>query len=185
MNRTESFYGNNSKMKFFFSLSSLVLVFLQINAFSFSAPSESGKFVGKALDFQCFTGETTKVLSEKYPQFEIYGVDSERKFVDIACKKYPSFHFGLVKREKTWSQIFNTKFNVIQVSDYENFLETFHNMYDLLEEKKGLLYFHYHENDKDRIEYWLNNFQEENGPFYFHPNIIHHDKKNNFFILLK
>ena len=105
--------------------------------------------------------------------------------MDIACKKYPSFHFSLMTRDKNWSNYFKTKFNVIQVSDYENFLETFHNMYELLEEEKGLLYFHYHEKDKDRIEYWLDNFHNENGPFYFHPNIIHHDKTKNFFILLK
>lgn len=162
-----------------------MLLLFQIKAFSLFNPNESRKQIGKALDFQCFTGESTKTLSEKYPQLEIYGVDTEKKFVDIACKKYPSFHFAPMTRDKNWSNYFKTKFNVIQVSDYENFLETFHNMYELLEEKKGLLYFHYHENDKDRIEYWLGNFQNENGPFYFHPNIIHHDKTNNFFILLK
>lgn len=157
---------------------------VQTKAFSLLSPLESRKFLGKALDFQCFTGDSTKLLHEKYPQFEIYGVDTERKFVTIASKKYPSFHFSPMTREHNWSQFFKTKFNVIQVSDYENFLETFHNIYDLLEEDKGILYFHYHESDKKRVEYWLNNFDKE-ATVSFYPNIIHHDKKDNFFILLR
>ena len=157
----------------------------QAEAFTLYRPNTATKIIGKALDFQCFTGDTTKYLYEKYPQMEIYGVDSNPKMVAIAHQKYPFFHFATIPKDAIISNLFQTKFDVIQVSDYQNFMETFHNMYDLLKEKNGLLYFYYHEKDKHRIQHWLDGFHNEGGQLYFQPNIIHHDKVNNFFILRK
>jgi hypothetical protein len=147
------------------------------------------KKIGKALDYQCFTGETTKSLYEKFPQLDIYGVDYEKKFVHIASQKYPEFKFGVFPRGDSLEPFFSTKFNVIQVSDYDNFLETFHLMFDLLDENNGLIYFYYHENDKKRVRFWLSNLNKN----LMTPNhtsnqmfrILHHDKKKNLFIVSK
>ena len=142
--------------------------------------------IGKALDFQCFTGETTKILHDKYPRLETFGVDRHEKFIDIASKKYPYLNFTPVICNNNWEEYFETKFNVIQVSDYQDFFETFFKMYDLLDEKNGILYFYYHHCDFDNMKSLLKSLYHENmSKNKFYPNVIHHDEENRFFILLK
>ena len=149
-------------------------------------PINSGKKIGKGLDYQCFTGETTKILHDKYPKLEIFGVDTHEKFTSIASKKYPYLKFGSFISNSNWEQYFQTKFNVIQVSDYQDFFETFFKMYDLLDEKNGILYFYYHHSDIDNMKSLLKSLYHQNmSKNKFYPNIIHHDEENKFFILLK
>lgn len=144
------------------------------------------KKIGKALDYQCFTGETTKILHDKYPRLETFGIDTHKKFIDIASKKYPDLKFSSVILNNNWEEYFETKFNVIQVSDYQDFFEIFFKMYDLLDEKKGILYFYYHHNDIDKIKTLFKSLYHENiSRDKFYLNIIHHDEENRFFILLK
>ena len=92
---------------------------------SLISPINSRNKIGKALDYQCFTGETTKILQDKYPRLETFGVDTQKEFIDIASKKYPDLKFSPVIFNNNWEEYFETKFNVIQVSDYQDFFETF------------------------------------------------------------
>lgn len=103
-------------------------------------------FNGKGLDINCWTGESTKALQEKFPDIEWKGMDYRTTVINVANKRYSKMEFIKEDFEKTIPSSKET-FCLIQISKYKDLSLLMDRVWPLLEDD-GLLIVHFKKNDR-------------------------------------
>ena len=116
-------------------------------------------FDGCALDVNCKSGESTKVLSMKFPELKVFGIDGNKYLIELAKQKY-DFDFINIEFEK-YNSIREGSFRLVQVSDYLDIIISFSRALHVLE--VGGLMMHKINSEKDKKKIKL--FLEKNGEF--------------------
>ena len=103
---------------------------------------------GLGLDINCKTGESIHELQKKFPHLTFIGTEKDEKKVRIAREKHSDYHFLNMDIEKKEVPLVD-QFEIIQISDYEDFWKIMEKSFSLLQDD-GLLIMKYKQ--KDLIE---------------------------------
>lgn len=118
------------------------------------------KFEGCGLDVNCKSGETTKMMSMKFPELKIYGIDGNKYSIELAKRKYHLLNFVNMEFELT-NYIPQESFRLVQVSDYIDVIKMFSKAIHVLE-VDGLMMLPLKSKKDEKI---IQNFLEEHGKF--------------------
>lgn len=105
---------------------------------------------GLGLDINCNTGESIRELQKNFPHLTFIGTDKDEEKVKLARKKYIDYHFLNMDIEKKDVPLVD-QFEIIQVSEYENFWKMMEKSFSLLQ-NDGLLIMKYKQQDLVEIE---------------------------------
>ena len=78
------------------------------------------KYNGFGLDINGKDGVSIKEIETHFPYTTFYGVDKDRKKIMKLQKKYPSYNFLYKNIEKDDIRNLYKKFQVVQISEYNN-----------------------------------------------------------------
>ena len=111
------------------------------------------KLDGCALDVNCKSGESTKILSMKFPELKMFGIDGNKYFIALAKEKY-DFDFVNIEFEK-YNGIREGSFRLVQVSDYNDIIISFSKAIHVLEIGGMLMHRINSKKDKQEIQDFL------------------------------
>ena len=136
---------------------------------------------GLGLDINCRLGESTKELQKKFPDLVFVGTEKNQKFVDIARKRHANLNFIEIDIEKKSEPLID-QFQIVQVSDYENFWEMVRKSYHLLDED-GLLIIKYKNKDLDQIHKILRKNKKKRIGNDLYEQVMLNEEENKILIL--
>ena len=123
------------------------------NNFNMNAFLRTRKLDGCALDVNCKSGESTKILSMKFPELKMFGIDGNKYFIALAKEKY-DFDFVNIEFEK-YNGIREGSFRLVQVSDYLDIIISFSKAIHVLEDGGMLMHRINSKKDKQEIQDFL------------------------------
>lgn len=147
-------------------------------------PVPSYEMKGNALDVNCKFGDSTKKLSNKYPELNIYGIDKNPKFVEVAQKKYKNIDFLNLNFEDYTGIPYNS-FQVIQISDYDELFLTYQKSMSILDNSGLLIYNCKNKNHTKLLENYLTFYQKSLFTNSYHPNKLSHFISDNTIFIFK
>lgn len=136
---------------------------------------------GIGVDVNCKIGDSTKILSMKYPELHIYGIDKNYHLIEIARKKHKTFDFLNVNFE-FHTGIPTRSFNLIQISDYDDLLLSYQKAIILLEYGGMIIYHCKNQNDLILLQKYLVQHEKSLYTSSYHPNISHYVSGSTLFI---
>ena len=89
---------------------------------------------GLGLDINCNTGESIRELQKNFPHLTFIGTEKDEEKVKLARKKYIDYHFLNMDIEEKDVPLMD-QFEIIQVSDYDNFWKMMEKSFSLLPEE--------------------------------------------------
>ena len=104
---------------------------------SFPPRIKQSIYNGLGLDINCNTGESIRELQKDFPHLTFIGTERDEKKVKIAREKYSEYHFLNMDIEKKDTPLVD-QFEIVQVSEYDNFWNMVEKSFSLLQED-GLL----------------------------------------------
>jgi len=117
---------------------------------SFSPRFKNSIYNGLGLDINCNTGESIRELQKKFPHLTFIGTEKDEKKVKVAREKHSDYHFLYMDIERK-DVPFVDQFEIIQISDYDNFWKIMEKSFSLLQ-NDGLLIMKYKQQDLVEIE---------------------------------
>lgn len=108
---------------------------------------------GVGLDVNCWTGESTHHLQEKFPHLQFHGIDKNGTAIELARHRfrYPKFSVSDLEKNRFEGQKDQNLFQLIQISNYENLEKILWNTYPLLHHD-GFIILHYKAKDRQYME---------------------------------
>jgi hypothetical protein len=155
------------KLKFF----STLFFLLNNNGY----PLFNIKYNGYGLDINGKDGISIKEIENNFPYTTFYGVDNDRKKIIKLQKEYPSHNFLYKNIENGDIRNLYKKFQVIQISEYNNLENMLRNTNKLLQEDSVCI-LRYKEKDILKIKKIVQNSHYQPKQHYLGMNydIIHH-----------
>lgn len=137
---------------------------------------------GLALDVNCRNGDSTKELSYKYPELQVYAMDKCDQNIKMAQKKYGhKFEFYHLNFEYH-TGIRSRSFKVIQISNYDDIILSYQKAI-ILAEYGGLVIINTKSiNDFILLQKYLRSHEKSLYSSAFYPNISHFTQGNRFYI---
>ncbi len=107
---------------------------------------------GVGLDVNCWTGESTNNLQEKFPHLQFHGIDKNGTAIELARHRFQYPKFSVSDLEKTYEEQKDRNiYQIIQISNYDNLKKILWNTYPLLHHD-GFIILHYKEKDRAYVE---------------------------------
>jgi len=151
------------------------------NNFNIYSIVSTRNITGLGLDVNCKIGDSTKILSMKYPELHIYGIDKNYHMIETARKKYTTFDFLNVNFE-FHTGIPTRSFNVIQISDYDDLLLSYQKAIILLQYGGMIIYHCKNENDLIFLQKYFGQHEKALYTTSSHPNISYYVSGTTLFI---
>lgn len=123
------------------------------------------KYNGFGIDINGKDGVSIKEIETHFPYTTFYGVDKDRKNVVKLQKEYPSYHFLYKNIENGDIRNLYKKFQVVQISEYNNLENMLRNTNKLLK-KDGVCILRYKEEDFLKIKKLLHSNQYQPKQYY-------------------
>lgn len=117
---------------------------------SFPPRIKNSIYNGLGLDINCNTGESIRELQKNFPHLTFIGTEKDEEKVKLVREKYSDYHILNMDIEKKDVPLVD-QFEIIQVSEYDNFWNMMEKSFSLLQ-NDGLLIMKYKQKDLVEIE---------------------------------
>ena len=83
------------------------------------------------LNINCWTGESTKSLSQIHPDVKFVGIDKHATVIEVANRRYPSNFFANLDIEEEGLDV-NDFFDIVHISRYSNLETMLNNVWSIV-----------------------------------------------------